>query len=183
MKFREKQPSRTCIKAYTNYRSYKPFLAEDFFNRCGYTDCSDFWFGGMNNFHIDHFIPWKQFPNNPKLKTDYKNLVYCCSYVNILKSDDLGTYIDPCNEDYNKHFQRDNIGAITAITPRATYMYKKMKMYLYRYQIIWTLDKIFEKMKILEKVIKRTKNQKAKDLYIELSFEYNNYIEYLKANQ
>lgn len=88
MNFRDKQPIRTCVKKYANYKSYKPYLAKDFFNRCGYTDCSDFWFGGMNNFHIDHFKPWKKYPQNPLLKTDYQNLVYCCSYVNILKSDD-----------------------------------------------------------------------------------------------
>lgn len=62
MNFRDKQPIRTCVKKYANYKSYKPYLAKDFFNRCGYTDCSDFWFGGMNNFHIDHFKPWKKYP-------------------------------------------------------------------------------------------------------------------------
>lgn len=183
MKFRDKQPCRTCVKAYANYRSYKPFLAQDFFHKCGYTDCSDFWFGGINNFHIDHFIPWKKYPRNPSLKTNYQNLVYCCSYVNILKSDDIGNYIDPCNEDYNNHFERNKFGTIIPITVDAVYMHKKMRMYLSRYRIIWMLDKIEEKMSRLRLIIEKTGNTKAKDLYIDLSFEYDNYKKYLKANQ
>ena len=54
-KFRYNSPARTCVKIYTNYRSFKQYLAADFNSRCGYTDCPDFWFGGKNNFHIDHF--------------------------------------------------------------------------------------------------------------------------------
>ena len=183
MNFRDKQPIRTCVKKYANYKSYKPYLAKDFFNRCGYTDCSDFWFGGMNNFHIDHFKPWKKYPQNPLLKTDYQNLVYCCSYVNILKSDDLGTYLDPCNEDYNTHFQRDNIGAIIPITPVASYMHSKMKMYLCRYRLIWMLDNLEDRMHKLRTTIEKTGNLRARDLYIKLSFEYDDYKKYLRANQ
>lgn len=183
MNFRNKAPSRTCTKRYANYRSYKPYLANDFFNKCGYTNCSDFWFGGVNNFHIDHFIPWKQYPLRPNLETDYQNLVYCCSYVNILKSNDTGIYLDPCDEDYNYHFQRDDIGTIIPITPAAIYMYKKMKLYLSRYRIIWMLDEIEVKMSKLRRIIEKTGNPRAKDLYIDLSFEYDNYKKYLRANQ
>lgn len=31
MNFRDKQPIRTCVKKYANYKSYKPYLAKDFF--------------------------------------------------------------------------------------------------------------------------------------------------------
>ena len=44
--FRNEHPKRTFEKTYAKYGSYKPHLAKDFFNRCGYTDCPDFWFGG-----------------------------------------------------------------------------------------------------------------------------------------
>ena len=187
--FREKNPERTCTKKYVDYGSYKPYLATDFFNRCGYTDCSDFWFGGKNNFHIDHFVPWKSYPKKPELKNDYKNLIYCCSYVNILKSNDETNFIDPCNIDFNNHFTRDDKGNILPIitSSAAVYMYTKLKLYMRRYQIIWMLDNIRSKMKKLEDAINEPKNAAIKnELHIlnsELSMELNKYIDYLKGNQ
>lgn len=188
-KFREKPPLRQYNGTYQNYQRYKPHLASDFFNRCGYTDCPDFWFGGKNNFHIDHFVPWKPYPNLPNLKTDYQNLVYCCSYVNILKSDDEGNYIDPCNEDFNQHFSRDKLGNIIPDpnSVRAKYMYKRLKLFMKRYQIIWTLDNIHNKMILLAKKIEKTADSdKKRDLLVvmgELGIEMAKYLEYLKGNQ
>ena len=180
VKFRDIAPIRTCTKVYRTYSSYKPYLAKDFSNKCGYTHCSDFWFGGKNNFHIDHFMPCKKFP---LLKTEYNNLIYSCSYVNILKSDDLGTYLDPCNEDYNLHFNRTIYGAIIPISNEAKYMYMKMKLYLDRYRIIWILDQLGVKICRLQEIIEKTNDQEVKEIYIALSFKYNNYIQYLKATQ
>lgn len=47
---------------------------------------NDYWL----NFQIDHFKPISKYP---ELERNYKNLVYCCSYVNRAKSDDLGLFI------------------------------------------------------------------------------------------
>lgn len=184
--FRDIPPSRKCTKTFSNYRSFKPFIAVDFNKKCGYTDCSDFWFGGTNTFHIDHFKPWKKYP---KLKTNYSNLVYCCSYVNILKSDDDGSYLDPCDVDYNAHFERDNNGNIIPknTSSEAKYMYSKLKLYLKRYQIIWKLDQLLLSMKKLQDAIKEPKHAAIKqdliNLHFDLSTELTDYIEYLKGNQ
>ncbi|NQX40779.1 hypothetical protein SAMN05421820_104184 [Pedobacter steynii] len=186
-KFRDTHPKRTCLKKYANYGDYKPYLANDFFKRCGYTDCSDFWFGGTNNFHIDHFVPWKKYPSTSGLKTDYENLVYCCSYVNILKSDDETNYIDPCNVDFNNHFSRSGTGAITPNSPTAQYMYKKLKLFMQRYEIIWMLDELLAKMKRLAAAISDPKNSKLKTVlqvaHSELSVEMTSYLDYLRASQ
>ncbi|MGN7204147.1 hypothetical protein ACTHQF_07720 [Pedobacter sp. SAFR-022] len=188
-RFRENHPKRTFTKVYQQYGSYKPYLATDFFNRCGYTDCSDFWFGGVNNFHIDHFVPWKNYPANPNLKIDYQNLVYCCSYVNILKSNDETDYIDPCDVDFNTHFNRDLSGNIepVATSTSANYMYKKLKLFMRRYQIIWMLDSILERMKKLESAIKNPNNLSIKTelqvLHSDLGMEMTSYIDYLRKNQ
>lgn len=185
-KFRNHQPQRTCTKTYVNYRSYKTHLAADFKSRCGYTDCPDFWFGGKNTFHIDHFKP---FSKNPTLKTDYSNLVYCCSYVNILKSDDEGDYIDPCNIDFNLHFERDKDGSILpkSTSAEANYMFKQLQLGLARYRLIWKLDEMHNKKIDLQKAIENPKNKKLKsdllDVYYELDKEFTHYIEYLKINQ
>ncbi|MGJ4789450.1 HNH endonuclease signature motif containing protein [Leptospira koniambonensis] len=161
-------------------------MAKDFNNKCGYTDCSDSWFGGKNSFHIDHFIPWKK---NPGLKTKYSNLVYCCSYVNILKSDDEGAYIDPCDIDYNLHFERDSNGNIIPknTSVEAKYMHSKLKLYLKRYQIIWKLEQLKLKMEKLIVAIRNSKDRTFKNklrlLNSDLATELIKYMNYLESNQ
>lgn len=188
-KFRVKSPVRTCVKSYQVYGKYKPFLASDFSNRCGYTDCPDFWFGGSGNFHIDHFIPWKKHPSKPNLKTDYSNLVYCCSYVNILKSDDETAYLDPCNIDYNDHFSRDTLGNIkpNKSSAQAMYMYNRLKLYLKRYQVIWMLENIFIKMELIKSALDSSPEGQQKDelkcVMSDLACLMLEYKKYLSTNQ
>jgi hypothetical protein len=180
--FREIIPVRTYVVKHINYCNYKPHLAKDFNNRCGYTNCSDSWFGGRNNFHIDHFIPWKKHEHDmPHLKTDYANLVYCCSYVNILKSDDEGTYLDPCNVDYNKYFKREDDGTIIPLSIEAKYMYQKLKLYLKRYSIIWMLEQLEAKKEQLWSLIQNYDNSKIKELYIQIDRKYTDYKRYLNT--
>lgn len=182
--FRIDTPKRTCVKTYANYRNFKPYLRTDFKLKCGYTDCSDFWFGGSKTFHIDHFKPKSKFP---ELETSYSNLVYCCSYVNILKSDDENEYLDPCNVNYNEHFERDNDGNIFAKkeSARAVYMYKTLKMFLKRYQIIWMLDKLIEKIDLLGDVIEKNPNisDDIRNEYVNLNLEFHKYRKFLSKEQ
>lgn len=185
-KFRNISPKRTCSKVYKSYKSFKPFLADDFNKRCGYTDCPDFWFGGKNNFHIDHFKP---FSKNPQLATEYSNLVYCCSYVNILKSDDEGDYIDPCDVDFNDHFKRGKGGEILPkdSSKEALYMHSKLNLGLSRYSLIWKLDEIYDRLFKLQNEIKNPKNKDIKNdlriIHSELAEEFMTYLKYLKVNQ
>lgn len=179
--FRNSSPKRTYSgKELSNYRSYKKYLITDFKSRCGYTDCLDFWFGGKDNFQIDHFIPKSK---SPKLEIDYSNLVYSCSYVNRAKSDDVGNYIDPCDVDYNEHFYRDELGNIypNEHSDSAKYMYIKLKLYLKRYSIIWILDQLEQRMFKLQEIIETTKNAEAKELLVEITMKYNNHKRYLRA--
>lgn len=182
IQFRNKSPIRTCTKKFKDYKRYKVFLRKDFNNRCGYTDCPDVYFGGPNSFHIDHFKPYDR---NISLKTNYSNLVYSCSYVNILKSNDKGLYLDPCNVDFNEHFERDFNGKIL---PRkssraAKYMYSKLKLYLIRYQIIWILDELKNKIIFLQKYCSCSNDEKIKseikDICFQLTTMYFEYFKYL----
>lgn len=185
-RFRYNSPIRTCTKTYKNYRSFKPYLATDFNSRCGYTDCPDFWFGGKNNFHIDHFKP---FSKNPELETEYSNLVYSCSYVNILKSDDEGDYIDPCDVDFNNHFTRASDGTITPMktSKEANYMHSKLQLGLSRYSLIWKLDEIRIR---IDKIITKIKDPKNSEfvtelriIHSELAEEFFDYLKYLNYKQ
>lgn len=185
--FRDNVPVRTYLgKKHSNYRKYKPFLKEDFHGRCGYTDCSQLWFGGSNSFHIDHFKPKSI---HPLLATEYSNLIYSCSYVNIAKGDDDYDYLDPCNDDYNDHFFRDNVGSIIPMpqSAKASYMYTKMKLYLKRYSIIFMLDFLRQKMGLISKLILDMKDGDDKkellELQGELAIEFLKYLEYLEVEQ
>lgn len=181
--FRNEPPERTYSgKELADYRRYKDSLVKDFKNRCGYTYCLDFWFGGKTNFQIDHFKPKSKFP---ELERNYKNLVYSCSYVNRAKSDDFGSYIDPVDEDYNLHFYRDELGNIYPKdnSASAKYMYIKLKLYLKRNSIIWMLDQLEQKLFLLQNLIKELDNPEAKELYLALSFKYNDYKKHLRAIQ
>jgi uncharacterized protein (TIGR02646 family) len=182
--FRNNHPKRTCKTTYKNYRSFKKYLKADFNSRCGYTDCPDFWFGGSKTFHIDHFKPKIK---NPKLEVEYSNLVYCCSYVNILKSDDEGDYVDPCDTDLNEHFKRDSDGSIIPISKEGNYMHKNLKLYLKRYQIIWMLEEINIKIQSVKVLVEREVNEVLKDSLLkvlgELAILYWGYTNYLRREQ
>ncbi|WP_139093490.1 HNH endonuclease [Delftia sp. JD2] len=182
VQFRELSPQRRCTKTYSTYGSYKQYLASDFNNRCGYTDSHHMWFGGLTTFHIDHFKPHKKFP---QLKTTYSNLVYACSYVNILKSDDdPNNYLDPCTTDYNQHFYRDAYGTIypNEQSREAIYMHKKLKLGLARYRVIWVLeksDKLLKELEELESTLEKESELEFYKLYFKLTKEFRAYFHYL----
>lgn len=181
LNFRNAAPVRTYTgKELKDYKGYKNSLEHDFIERCGYSHCQQEWFGGKKNFQIDHFKPKSI---HPELKTKYSNLVYSCSYVNRSKSDDTGNYIDPCDENYNEHFYRDELGNIYPVenSETAKYMYRKLKLYLKRYSIIWMLEQLEIKKEHLWNLIQQYGNQDAKDLYILIDRQYMNYKKHLKA--
>ena len=181
IEFRKQSPVRTCTRISKNYRSFKGDLASDFNQRCGYTDCSDFWFGGLTTFHIDHFKPHTQYPD---IKSDYSNLVYSCSYVNIAKSDlDNPNFLDPCDHDYNQHFHRNRNGSIIPISAEARIMYRTLKLYLLRYQIIWMLDEIDRRLTVISEINRNNPSTKAKELLAELVEHWIKYKDYLRSHQ
>lgn len=176
--FRTVAPTRTCTKKYADFHKYKQNLADDFNHKCGYTDCSDAWFGGKSTFQIDHIKPKSKYP---QLENDYSNLVYCCSYVNRAKwDDDSPNYLDPCMEDFNIHFERDDYGRIVPKTPQGRYMAEHMQLRLLRYALIWNLDRLADRIDRLNKV---DLTDEVKDLLLELYREKDKYFKYLIASQ
>ena len=181
LNYRDTPPARSYAgKELKDYKGYKDSLEKDFSQRCGYTYCQQDWFGGKRNFQIDHFKPKSI---HPELETKYSNLVYSCSYVNRAKSDDLGIYLDPCDVDYNEHFYRNELGNIYPIetSDSAKYMYRKLKLYLKRYGIIWMLEQLEIRMAILRELIERTGDEEAKELFIAISFQYMDYKKLKRA--
>lgn len=173
--FRKTSPVRSKVSEKSHYGAYKDDLARDFKHRCGYTDCSDSWFGGQCTFQIDHLKPWSKYP---ELKTKYSNLVYCCSYVNRAKwDDDSPHYLDPCDVDYNDHFERDDNGFIIGKSADAKYMVGRMHLNMSRYAIIWTLDTLNDI--ILRLKVHRINHPEIEDLLVALQDEYFDYVQNL----
>ena len=84
--------------------------------------------------------------------------------------------------DFNLHFERDDLGFIKAKTPQGQYMVEHMNLGLIRYAICWNLDRLEEKIKILErKVEQNIATMDDKELLSKLNMEFHKYFEYLRA--
>ena len=68
-----------------DYRSWKPQLAAEAALQCVYCCIHESRFGGIRNFHVEHFKPQSKFHT---LKNEYSNLFYACGVCNSFKSDD-----------------------------------------------------------------------------------------------
>ena len=205
--FRRQHPQRrTDVAVQSDYRDYRNGLKQDFNSRCGYTDCNDMWWGVK--FQVDHFAP-----QNPKitdavkkqkfeaLSCTYTNLVYACPQVNNAKrnlwvSDDPEAAVvgdegllDPCNADYNEYFQRTDEGRIV---PRdgsllAAYMIDKLKLYLFRYELYWRIDEVYECMKRLQalrsdQTVMSKHSAEVNALIADLQSEFQKYFDYIGLN-
>jgi hypothetical protein len=60
-------------------------------------------------------------------------------------------------------------------------MYKKLKLYLKRYSIIWMLEQLEMKMEKLRILIDATDDHEAKELFIAITFKYLDYKKHLRA--
>lgn len=161
-----KKPERSAEGKTLKYYNAKDTLARDFNNRCGYCDDSHRYTGGKSSFHIDHFAPKSKFE---EVKDDYQYFVYSCPYCNRAKSDTwigatlqenvIGNtgFIDPCDEEYVKNFKRISSGRIVPTTDLGMYMYKELKLYLKRHEILYMLDKVYNRCCLLEEKINNDK--------------------------
>jgi len=164
MEFRSHKIKRTCIKKYSDYKSYKPYLAEDFQHRCAYCNLLDTEITSF--FEVDHFVPQAEFKDKPNfsyLKNDYQNLVYSCRNCNGEKSDifegnlndnpyENKRFYDPEKNDYNAIFFRNKSGSICSNDAKGKSMIVDLKLYRPINNIAWIceqLDMLSEKLKLL----------------------------------
>lgn len=176
--------------------SNKLRLAKDFENKCAYCDDYDKYSGGYDAYHVEHFAPKEKFK---ELEFTYDNLLYSCPYCNISKSNkwvgnranenivgDKG-FIDPCTDDYYKHLQRDEEGNIVYTSLVGKYMYEELKLYLKRHRILYNLEKVRVKKKLLKTKIaeKELINEDVTDLvqlYTQLCIVFCEYYDLFFEN-
>lgn len=125
-----------------NYRDWKELIASECWNQCVYCAIHERDFGGIRNFHIEHYRPKSLFP---KLIDDIKNLFYACAICNVFKGSDWPdepsskfnnpSYPDPSKIDYSDIFKLDaDKGEIFGKYTASIYMTEKL--YLNRPQLI-----------------------------------------------
>lgn len=176
--------------------SNKKRLVEDFMHRCAYCDDHDHYSGGYNTYHVDHFAPKSKFK---ELEFVYENLMYSCPYCNAAKKDkwigdnsensvfnDEG-FINPCTNEYDRHFFRDNTGNIKPLTNIGRYMYRELKLYLSRHSIIYQLDRIrLQRKRLKEKIGIKKKNGEntanLEEIYTDLCVIFSEYYEVFFEN-
>lgn len=169
----------------SKYSDWKEEIAIEGFNQCVYCSISEKAFGGIRNFHIEHYKPKSLFP---ELRNEFSNLFYSCSICNCFKGNDWPNepneqltnicYPRPSVVNYSDIFKvNSNSGRIDGKNRSATYMVEKL--YLNRAQLI--LERrtqiIFEKIwKVLDD-IKKQKNE----LYDKIGTNQLEVIAFLKA--
>jgi len=164
MNVRDKLPKRrintTKNPTGKNWTQHKPDLKEDFNSICAY--CGSFDGYKHTYFEVDHFIPKSFFEKNGNIEyCQYDNLVYSCKFCNnnkgklwptndekITCSSNKG-FIDPCNEEYDKHLYRTKDGGIMW----KTQLGKWMAVEAFKFDIRQTGIKILWELNQARKII------------------------------
>lgn len=113
------------------YQDYKPYLRKDFRYRCAYCLIHEAHYGGLRNFHVDHFRP-KSKGRFRRLALTYANLYYACGLCNTFKGDHWPSskqlksgfrFVDPCQEDpYGTDFEVvEEDGSLRILTDAGRY--------------------------------------------------------------
>ncbi len=98
---------------YANYKSFKPWLRDEFRFRCVYCLWREVWCAdGEGSFGVDHIRP---VASHPTLKCDYDNLAYACCRCNSVKQDNR-LPVDPCDDGWGNHLSASADGTVRAIT-------------------------------------------------------------------
>lgn len=184
--FRSHTPKRREItRVVTTHRDHKADLRIDFKQRCGYCNSLDKF--KTTYFEIDHFIP--EAILTIKSLTDYTNLVYSCRSCNNAKRKKWGThdenipikddkgFVEPCDDEYNSHFRRNEKGQILYTSNLGKWMHNALKLHKPQHEILWKLEQLDDVIKELKEMInKGSSNSNLKDLLLDTYEEYHTYI-------
>lgn len=165
---RNKTPKRRDIQTQVaTWRDHKADLKIDFDSRCAYCDAFD----GYRHtyFEVDHFIPKSFFrPLGNITDTQYSNLVYSCKFCNNIKlnkwpsksetifNDGKTGFVDPCDDEYDKHFYRNDDGAIMWASELGKWMHTIAFKFDERergIRLLWNLQRLNELIQKLQPLV------------------------------
>ena len=98
---------------YTNYRSYRDWLRDEFTFLCVYCLHREQWDHRGGTFHVEHFTPASVDPDG---KCEYLNLLYACAACNEAKQAIVGLP-NPCEVAFNECLLVMADGHIRALNP------------------------------------------------------------------
>ena len=125
-----------------DYTAWKEIIAEECYHQCVYCSIHETPWGGIDNFHIEHYKPKKKFA---QLALDICNLFYACPICNRFKSDDWPgdplpdlsnpSYPNPSEHDFKDYFDYDRqTSLLSGKNVAANYVLERL--YLNRPQLI-----------------------------------------------
>jgi hypothetical protein len=100
---------------YADYKSFKPWLRDEFQFRCVYCLERERWYPSRDAaFGVEHVRPQSD-PHYAALICVYDNLVYACNRCNSVKRDEV--LLDPCATAFADHVAAGSDGSISGLTP------------------------------------------------------------------
>lgn len=170
---------RSNVSHKSPYRMYRTDLQKDFMGRCCYCNMSDELI--TTSFHIDHFIPRKEFEGKKNsLLEDYNNLMWACPKCNLSKKDQYsgdimstnkienGLFYNPVEVDYNSIFYRDNRGVICSDDEKGKQMIKALKLYRPVHRIGWLVERLEKAENMLKIQVDTATDKKKQEDYKEI---------------
>lgn len=146
-----------------DYRSWKPQLATEAELQCVYCCIHESQFGGIRNFHVEHYKPQSKFP---ELKNDYANLFYACGICNSFKSDDWPTeltdddlskpgYPCPAKVDYNSFLLVDgDTGEVSGNNVTSRYLIERLHLNRGQIVALRAISVLFDRLRRFQSQIK-----------------------------
>lgn len=123
------------------YKQWKEIVRNECKNQCVYCAINEGSFGGVRNFHLDHYRPKKLFL---ALENVISNIFYACAICNSFKGadwpgepeQDLSNYCypDPSKVDYSTILIEDEAGAVSS--PSISGKYIVERLYINRPQMV-----------------------------------------------
>lgn len=144
MKWRRIPKENSKQPASGTYSDWKEILAEEGAHQCVYCAIPEPRFGGIRNFHVEHYRP-KGIKRFKKLTNDIRNLYFACAICNTFKRDDwpaepdpthcIHCFPDPSATDYSDIFSALDNGQIEGRYAASKYVTEKL--FLNRPQLIY----------------------------------------------
>ena len=162
------------------YKDWKELLAIESEHQCVYCTIHEGQFGGIRNFHIEHYRP-KSKDEFKHLENDYDNLFFACSICNCFKGADwpndpnedleIVCYPDPSKVDYSILFSTNKDFILAGSRLSSKYIIERL--YLNRPQLIFERrgDNLSLQIENALMVIKNMQNR-LKNIKDDLSKQY-----------
>ena len=134
---------------YTTYKSYKPWLRDEFLFRCVYCLVRERWcHNGHENFGVDHLKPKSV---APELACQYPNLLYVCNSCNCRKGD-AWPIPDPIRSPYGLHIETCGNGSVKPLTDDGKYLIRLLQLNRdelvnYRLRVCKLIQKLDEQLR------------------------------------